>query len=101
GLCRAVDDELDRAPVLAEDREDLLLVPDVEGQGMEAFVRLAEVLPVPVDRAVVPEEVTAHVVVDSDDVEALLVQELHRFASDEPGRAGDDGYWHRIPRRFS
>ena len=90
GLGRSMDNELDRIPVAAEDREDRLAIADVE---IVVDVALAERFlytpSIPVRRGVGAEKDTAHVVIDPDDVEAERPEVDSRLRADQPARAGD------------
>ncbi len=95
-LCGGVDDQLDLASVSFEQPIDRQAITDVQrlvgiaGQVPRHLFGLA------CGRGGRAEEISAHVVVDADDVEPLLVQELARLAANQACGARDDCNTHAV-----
>ncbi len=83
-----MDDQADVAAELVEELPHRRLVADVDGDMAIGRVGALQLAAVPVRRCGRPEEVLAHVVVDADDLKALVGEEAHRLRADQPGRAG-------------
>jgi hypothetical protein len=46
----------------------------------------------PVSTRLWPEEVRAHIIVDTNDVKALVGEKANRLGPNQPGRSGNEGY---------
>ncbi len=94
GLGSAVHHESNVAADGAEQCLHRAFIPDVDGEVTKSGKRGGERIRVPVDGAILAEEIGAQIVVDTDDVESGCVEEPHGLAADESGRAGDDNGAH-------
>ena len=87
GLGRGVDDECDLLSVLRKECVDGSIVADIDIAVLVLGQPCLELLAIPGCGPVCAEEVLTHIIVDPDNVEALLVEEAGRFAAYETGRA--------------
>src|SRR5437764_721302 len=80
--------------ITAECILDRISIADVSlDMGVERYIAL-EALPGPTRAGGRPEKRGAHVVVDTDDDQALPAEEPRRLGSDQSSSAGDDGNAH-------
>lgn len=90
GLSCRVDDQFDLAPMLPEERIDFLAIADVHREVAVVGKASFQLLPIPRSRSFISEEHLAHVIVDSDDIEALASEVFGSFGPDQARRSRDD-----------
>src|SRR6266498_84207 len=93
-LSRRMNDDRDRRAVGARKAIDGVLVAHVDRLVRIAPELGAESLDIPVGRRLRTEKIAPHVVVDSDDVHALLVKKTSSLAADQPAGTGYDRNGH-------
>src|SRR5688500_2117187 len=80
--------------VPAKDIDHRLLVADVLAVISKVGKRLSELFGVPINGAIEPKEILPHIIVDTDNVTALLMKESSCLAADQTGTARDHHYTH-------
>ena len=84
-----MDYQFDSGAKFCEKRIDGRGVANIDGAVAIVSQAAFELSAIPGGGAVGAKEILAHVVIDADDVETMLVEEASRFAADKAGRAGD------------
>ena len=100
-LGRAMDHKCDLSAIPPEKIIDGGLVSDVDALVAVAWERRLQPPRVPVGGSLLAEKVRAHAVVDTDDIESLIVQKGRRLAANKPRRTGDDRNAHDFILRQS
>ena len=98
GLGSGVDDQLDLAAVLGEERSDAVVVADVDcsRHGRSSSSRPSRSLTFEVE-ASGPKNVSPHIVFDPDHIGALLCEEAGRLGSNQTAGAGHDNHQAAAP----
>jgi len=97
-LCSRVNDHRDILSMAREHVGDGAFVADIGIDVTVARDALLEMSPGRLGRRRGAEEITPHVVVDADDVQAVLREQAGRLRANEPRRASDDGNAHAATR---
>src|SRR6516164_6097680 len=89
-----MDDHLHGRTVLPEEIRHAALVADIDIVVPISFELGLETPPVPRSAGLLPEELAAHVVVYTDDIQPLLGEKPRRLRSDQTGRSSNYGNSH-------
>ena len=80
----AMDHQLNILSMLLKEMLNGSSIADINGHMPKARKRRDKLACFPIDRCIRAKEIFAHVVVYAENVKALIVEKLHRLATDKP-----------------